>query len=58
MPIAGAEEVYTVGGDVTAPKLVHKEEPKYTKRANKAKLTGTVLLSAIVSSKGIPENVK
>jgi hypothetical protein len=47
---AAAEEVYNVGGDVTAPKLVHKAEPKYTKRAKKAKLKGTVSVIAVVNS--------
>ena len=55
---AAAEEVYKVGGAVTAPKLVHKVEPKYTKRAKKAKLKGTVVLSAVVNSKGSPENIE
>jgi protein TonB len=55
---AAAEEVYNVGGDVTAPKLVHKVEPRYTKRAKKAKLKGTVSLSAVVNREGNPENIE
>jgi TonB family protein len=57
-PAAVADEIYKVGGDVTAPKLIHKEEPKYTKRAKKAKLKGTVSLIAVINSDGIPENIQ
>ena len=55
---AVTEEVYKVGNDVTAPELVHKKEPKYTKRAKKAKLEGTVSLTAVVNSAGIPEDIE
>ncbi len=53
-----AEDVYKIGGDVTPPEVVHKEQPKYTKRAKKAKLKGTVLLTAVVDSKGILEDIQ
>ena len=53
-----AEEVYQVGGDVTSPKLIHKAEPKYTKRAKKEKSKGTVSLAAVVNKQGIPESIE
>ena len=56
-PVA-AEEVYKVGGDVTSPRLIHKVEPKYTKRAKKEKVKGTVSLAAVVNSQGVPENIE
>ncbi len=52
------EEIYKVGGDVSAPKLVHKEQPKYPKQAKKARITGTVVLSAVLNSKGVPESIQ
>ena len=55
---AAAEDVYRVGGDVSAPKLIHKVEPRYTKRAKKAKLKGEVVLSAVLSSSGKPEKIE
>lgn len=55
---ASGEEVYKIGGDVKPPKLVHKEEPKYTKRAEKQRLHGMVVIAAIINSRGIIENVQ
>ena len=36
--------VFRVGGGVTAPTLLYKDEPEYTEEARKAKFQGTVVL--------------
>jgi TonB family protein len=50
--------VYRIGGDVTAPILTSKVEPKYSEEAQQAKLSGTVLLSIIVRADGFPVDIK
>jgi periplasmic protein TonB len=52
------EEIRHIGDGVTAPKLIHKVQPEYTKRAKKAKLHGVVKLRIVVASTGIPEDIK
>jgi protein TonB len=52
------EQIYKIGDGVSAPKLIHKVEPGYTRRAKKAKLHGTVVLSIVVSSVGVPERIE
>jgi protein TonB len=42
----------------TAPKLIHKVEPQYTKEALDAKLQGTVALDAVIGVDGIPADIK
>ena len=51
------EEIRHIGNGVTAPKLIYKVQPKYTKRAKKAKLHGVVKLSIVVSSRGTAEDI-
>jgi TonB family protein len=43
---------YSVGGDVTMPKVRSKVEPVYNRVARNARATGTVLLEAIVTKSG------
>jgi len=47
-----------VSNPTAAPSLVSKVEPEYTNEARKKKLSGTVLLSFIVGTDGIPRNIK
>ncbi len=49
--------VYRVGGEVSAPVLVSKTEPEYSEEARKAKYSGTVLLSLVVDSNGLPRDI-
>ncbi len=49
--------VFRVGGDVSPPVLIHKVEPKYSEEARKAKYSGTVLLSIVVDSNGLPRDI-
>jgi TonB family protein len=44
--------VYSVGGDVTQPKIRSRVNPEYTEVARLAKVMGTVLLEAIVTKEG------
>jgi TonB family C-terminal domain len=56
--INAEEKIRQAGDGVTAPKLIYKIQPKYTKRAKKAKLHGVVRLRIVVASTGIPEDIK
>lgn len=42
----------------TPPEIVQKHEPKYTREAIKANLEGSVILSLIVGTDGVPRDVK
>ncbi len=42
----------------TAPNLIHKAEPRYTKEALDAKLQGTVALDSVIGIDGIPSEIK
>jgi TonB family protein len=50
--------VYKIGGDVLPPKVLTKVDPKYPKKARKAKLNGTVVLSLIITEAGTPQDIK
>lgn len=50
--------VYRIGGEVSAPVLTFKVEPEYSEEARKAKYSGTVLLSIVVDSNGLPRDIK
>jgi protein TonB len=45
------EQIYTIGGDVSPPKLIYKVDPKVAG-------TGTVLLELVVSSKGLTRDLR
>ena len=51
-------QVYKIGGDVSAPRVVYKVEPQYTEDARNAKISGTVLLSIVVDAAGNPGNIQ
>jgi TonB family protein len=53
-----ARGVYRVGGGVTAPTVVHKVEPSYTKEARQKRIEGTVLLYIHVSASGKAINMR
>lgn len=44
--------VYKCACDITAPRLIHRKDPKYPKEARRNGVSGTVTLSAIVDTKG------
>jgi protein TonB len=47
-----------VGGDVKAPTIINKPEPKYTEPARRAHITGVVVVEAIIGRDGTVEDVK
>ncbi len=49
--------VMSVGGGVSAPRLVHSVEPQYTDAARQARKEGTVSIQLIVDPRGLPEDV-
>lgn len=53
-----APRAYRVGGGVTAPKLINAPDPVYSKEARKARYEGTVVLWMIVSTEGLPQDIK
>ena len=57
---AGSNEVYKVGDNVSAPKLVHAVEPKLSKavRQSKESATAWVRLKLYVETDGSPSNIR
>jgi TonB family protein len=53
-----ASSAVKVGGAVTAPKLLYKEEPAYTEDARAAKFQGTVLLQIVVDADGTATDIQ
>jgi len=47
-----------VGGDVKAPVAINRAKPDYTDAARKARITGVVVVEAIVNKQGDVEQVK
>ena len=54
----GFNGVRTIGGGVTAPRLIMKIEPEYSEEARKAKYQGTVTLRVIVDERGAVRHVE
>jgi TonB family protein len=52
-----AEKVYKVGGDVSAPVLVHSVDAEFTEKAKRAKHEGVSVVSCVVDSQGMPQRV-
>jgi periplasmic protein TonB len=49
---------YKIGGGVSQPTLIHKEEPEYSEEARKAKWQGTVQLEIVVDEHGMPKDLR
>ena len=54
----GFNGVRTIGGGVTAPRLIMKIEPEYSEEARKAKYQGSVTLRVIVDERGAVRHVE
>ena len=52
------DPVYEPGKDVKAPKLIHYVEPQFSPSSKEAFVEGTVKISVIVTTDGIPTNLK
>jgi protein TonB len=50
--------VYSVGGDVSAPRLIYQVDPEFSEEARKAKFQGEVLVALIVDAAGRPTQVR
>jgi len=49
---------FKIGGGVSQPTLIHKEEPEYSEEARKAKWQGTVELQIVVDEHGNPKEMR
>ena len=49
--------VYKVGGGVSAPKLIHSVDPKYTEEAKRDKFEGVCYVDLIVDPQGMPRDI-
>jgi TonB family protein len=56
--VADPQQIYHVGGDVTAPKLVYAPDPEYTEQARRAKYQGVCVISTVVDAQGNPTHVQ
>jgi TonB family protein len=56
-PNPDANGKYHVGDSVTAPQLLYKVDPEFTKEAKKRKINGITIINLIVDTDGNPTNV-
>ena len=55
---AEGEKVYEAGGDVKRPKLVHYVEPEFSPKSKEAFVEGTVKISTVITSEGVPTSYR
>jgi TonB family protein len=53
-----AGEIYRVGGDVLAPQLNRRVEPKYSEVARRERIEGVVILEGVVTTSGSVTDIK
>jgi TonB family protein len=53
-----APTVYTPGGDVKAPKVVHYVEPQFSSSSKEAFVEGVVKLKTTVTPDGLPSDIE
>jgi protein TonB len=53
-----APTVYTPGGDVTKPKVIHYVEPQFSNSSKEAFVEGTVKLKTTVTPDGLPSDIE
>jgi TonB family protein len=58
LPENATPATYHVGGDITAPILLHFVEVEFSEKAHEEKISGTCLISLIVDEYGLPQNVQ
>jgi len=56
--IGTGRRVYKVGGGVTAPSVIYKTVPEYSEEARRAHVSGTVVLSTVISPEGYPQEIQ
>jgi periplasmic protein TonB len=52
------EQIYDVGGDVKAPRVLHRVIPEFTEKSRDRHVEGSVILAAVVTSKGEPRQIR
>lgn len=52
-----SQSAFKVGRGVTAPRPISHNEPKYSEKARKKKIQGTVMLSLVVDTNGEPADI-
>lgn len=52
------DKVYEPGGDVKPPKLAHYVEPAFSSSSKEAFVEGTVKISTIITSEGVPTDLR
>jgi bla regulator protein BlaR1 len=58
MDSTAAQQIYHVGGDISAPQLVYAPDPEFTKKAQRAKYQGVCVISMVVDAQGNPTAVQ
>ena len=48
-----APGAFRIGGDVKAPQIINRVEPKYTDKAREARIAGVVIVQALVDKNGV-----
>jgi TonB family protein len=54
---AQSDQVYKVGGDVTSPRVIYREDPQYTEDARRDKISGPVVLSVVIGTDGLAHDI-
>jgi TonB family protein len=54
---AQSDQVYKVGGDVTSPRVLYREDPQYTEDARRDKISGPVVLSMVIGTDGLAHDI-
>jgi TonB family protein len=54
---AQSDQVYKVGGDVTSPRVLYREDPQYTEDARRDKIAGPVVLSVVIGTDGLAHDI-
>jgi TonB family protein len=57
VPVPDEKGIYKVGGAVSAPKLIHSVDPKYTEEAKRDKFEGVCYVDLIVDPQGMPRDI-
>lgn len=52
------EQIYDVGGDVEAPKLIHVVEPEFNPKSEEAFVSGTIKMQIVVTKDGSVKDPK
>ena len=51
-PVFADDEIFRIGGDVTAPRILSKKEPEYSNAARADHIQGTVVLEIVITEEG------